>query len=104
MGFIMLIGFFATVFSIIYLIYHFLKRMKDKERRISKKIFYPSLIGGVLLFSIGATYLDTGAQAKLAEALEQNQILTTDMAELKAENEELRTQLTAKSGVRPPLS
>lgn len=87
---IFLIGFLIFLFSLIYLAFHFIRKLKDRSRKLSKKIFYPSLIGGLLLFIIGGSYMDTGVQVQLDEAIEDNKKLTAENKKLKAEIKDLQ--------------
>lgn len=68
--------------------------MKNKERALSKKIFYPSLIGGIIFFIVGISFWDTGVQAKLDDEIEQNTKLTAENNTLKLENTKLEKQIT----------
>nr|WP_026582159.1 excalibur calcium-binding domain-containing protein [Bacillus sp. J33] len=87
---IFLIGFLIFLFSLIYLAFHFIRKLKDRSRTLSKKIFYPSFIGGLLLFIIGGSYMDTGVQAQLDEALADNEKLTAEVKTLKEDVKELQ--------------
>src|SRR5690606_5074034 len=94
MGFIMLVGFLAIIFAIIYLIVHYVKRIKDKERELSKKVFYPALFGGFILFAIGVTFLDTGIQEDLDEAIAENEALKAEITDLQKQISDLETTNT----------
>ncbi|MFC4025143.1 excalibur calcium-binding domain-containing protein [Oceanobacillus longus] len=83
---ISLLGFIAIIFSIFYLSFHFIKKGKDKERKLSKKFFYSTLIGGFAMFIIGSILHDKSYEAQLHNALEQNESLTTDYYTLTSEN------------------
>ncbi|WP_286184591.1 excalibur calcium-binding domain-containing protein [Bacillus sp. SD075] len=94
MNVIALLGFLAIIYSLFHLIHHFIKQVKHKERALSKKIFYFSLIGGLIFFIVGISFLDTGAQAKLDDKIKQNTKLTADNKHLKLENKKLEKQIT----------
>lgn len=64
--------------------------MKDKERKFSRKLFFPLFIGGFLLFIIGGAFMDTGVQEQLDAALESNTDLTAENKELKSEYKKLQ--------------
>lgn len=81
---LILIGFLMFVVSIFYLIIHLIKKVSDRSRILSKKIFYSTLIGGLFLFIIGVSFLDTEIQQQLNEALEINNKLTVENNDLKA--------------------
>ncbi len=81
------IGFLLIVFAIFYLIYHFIRKVKNRHKRISKFLFLIPLIVGIILFSIGISFIDTGDTQKLNESLEAN-------TNLKAEVKQLSTSLT----------
>lgn len=84
-----LIGFLAFIFSLIYLLFHFIRKIKDKERTLSRKVFFPLFIGGLLLLIIGGSFMDTGLQEQLDEALAANTKLTTENKEIKTELSDL---------------
>ncbi|RHW33557.1 excalibur calcium-binding domain-containing protein [Oceanobacillus profundus] len=88
---ISILGVFAIISALIYLVFHFIKKLKDKERVLSKKIFYPFLIGGFVLIIIGSA--EIGTQARLNEALEDVEVLTTENKSLESEKDELETAL-----------
>ncbi|WP_319952000.1 excalibur calcium-binding domain-containing protein [Peribacillus frigoritolerans] len=91
---IALLGFLAFSYAFLYLIYHFIKKVKNKERTLSKKIYYPFLIGGIIFFIVGISFLDTGIQAQLDDKIEKNAKLTADNKTLKLENTKLEKQIT----------
>lgn len=91
---IAILGFLAILYSFFYLLYHFIKKMKNKEKALSKKIFYPPLIGGIIFFIVGISFLDTGVQGKLDDEIEQNTKLTAENNTLKLENTKLEKQIT----------
>ncbi|MBS4207487.1 excalibur calcium-binding domain-containing protein [Bacillus sp. FJAT-50079] len=83
---IIVIGLLLFVGALFYLIYHFIRKIKNRERTLSKKIFFPILIGGFLLFIIGVFSNDSDLQNQLNEALEKNQVLTAENEEFKSTN------------------
>ena len=90
-----ILGFFAFIFATIYLIYHFIKKINNKERVLSKKIFYTPLIVGLIFMVIGVFFAaDTGTQAQLEKELAKNSELTSDIESLKSENGKLKKQVT----------
>ncbi|MCM3651284.1 excalibur calcium-binding domain-containing protein [Metabacillus litoralis] len=91
---VFIIGFSAFIFSLIYLLYHFIRKIKDKERKLSRKLFFPLFIGGFILFIFGASFADTGTQGKLNDALKENTKLSTDNKTLTTKNEELEKRIT----------
>ncbi len=97
---LVLIGFLLLVFAILYLIYHFIKKVKNRQKRISKLLFLIPLILGILLISIGAPYIDNGEAQKLNESLEANTILTAEVKQLNktiTELESTNKELTEKN-------
>ncbi|SKA92148.1 excalibur calcium-binding domain-containing protein [Sporosarcina newyorkensis] len=70
--------------SLIYLAYHFVRKIKNSNRILPKKPFYSALIGGLLLFIVGAFNMDTSVQVAFEKAQEEN-------IELIAKNEEMQT-------------
>lgn len=75
--------------SLIYLVYHLIQKRKHRERILPKKIFYPTLIGGLLLFSIASSLTDTSVQDALDKAREENTTLATEIKEFKLTNKTL---------------
>lgn len=96
------IGFLALITSIIYLLYHFIRKFKDKERSMSKKLFYPLLFGGLISMIVGMGLVDDTSAVELQEEVEKNEALTTDNDSLKAqvlELEEAVEELETKNKV-----
>ena len=73
-----MIGFLVFVGSLIYLVYHFVRKIMNRERTLKKKVFFPILIGGFMFFVIGALLEDTTLQDELDEALESNISITKE--------------------------
>lgn len=92
-NFFLLMGFFTFTFSILYLIIHFVKKIKNKERVLSKKLFYPTLFGGLLLLSIASVFIDTTDQGKLNATLEDNEKLSSKNESLEKENNNLQKEI-----------
>lgn len=67
-----IIGFLLFTFSLLYLLFHFIRKIRNREALLSKKIFLPSLIIGLLMLIIGGTNMDTGLQTQLTEAQQTN--------------------------------
>ncbi|MBS4192343.1 excalibur calcium-binding domain-containing protein [Bacillus sp. FJAT-49705] len=96
---VFLIGFLLFLFSLIYILFHFLRKIKDRNRILSKKIFFSTFVGGLLLFIIGGTNMDTGVQNELNESLAtieklstENNDLHSEVKKLKSENEQFSKQ------------
>lgn len=87
-----LLGLISLVFSIVY---YFRKRKSG----LSKKLFYSTLIAGLVLVSVGVgfTEIDDDTQKRLDEALEQNERLEQQIEDLESDYEariaELELQL-----------
>lgn len=81
------LGLISIIFSIIYY-------GKNRKGEYSKKVFYSTLIGGLVLFSIGVGFTDTETQEKLDEALEQNEVLTSNINILETDKEELERSIS----------
>ena len=75
---ISMIGFLLFFSTLIYLVYHLIRKLFNRERTLSKKKFYPILIGSFLLFVIGLIFTDTTLRDELNEALATNETLTTE--------------------------
>lgn len=98
---ITLIGFFIFIGALFYLVYHLIKKVKNRDRKLPKRKFYPALISGFLLFIIGGTMIDTGVQDQLNEALKENAALLAENDKyesnnklLKKANEKLKDEIT----------
>lgn len=96
------VGILIFAFSLIYLAYHLIKKIKDRNRTLSGKIFYLSLTGGMILFIVGAVYTDTSIKADLEEAqqknidlIAKNEELNLLYTELEEKNEELLAESTS---------
>ncbi|WP_449355207.1 excalibur calcium-binding domain-containing protein [Virgibacillus natechei] len=88
-----ILGFFAIIASFVYLTYHFIKKVKNKERKLSKKLFYPLFVGGFIFMIVGVEVDDDSTLAQLSEEVEKNENLTNEMSELKDENESLKLEV-----------
>ncbi|SFL34245.1 hypothetical protein SAMN04487943_10169 [Gracilibacillus orientalis] len=75
MAILELVGLFAIIFSITYLSFHFIKKITNKERVLSKKIFYLSLLGGISLFVLAVIVDDSTVYAELDEVKTHNEEL-----------------------------
>ena len=73
-----MIGFLVFFGALIYLVYHFVRKIMNRERKLNKKLFYPVLIGGFMFFAIGVAFEDTTLQDELNEALESNISITNE--------------------------
>lgn len=85
-----IIGFFIFLFSLLYLAIHFIKKIKYRERLLSKKIFYSTFVGGLLLLIVGGSYMDTGIQDQLNESVAENERLNAEITELKSDVKKLK--------------
>ncbi len=83
------IGIFLLMYVLIYGIYHIIKKVKNKERRLTRNRFYIPLILGIVFFSIGAPSLDSGLQQEYDKVVEQNKKMTTELGIVKSQVEEL---------------
>lgn len=61
------LGFLACLISLGYGLYHLVRYMLKKEKRFSKKLFWPLLIGGLVLLFTGAGLSEPDAAAANAE-------------------------------------
>lgn len=89
MAVIALIGFLVFFGSLVYLVYHFIRKIINRDRTLSKKKFYPALLGGFLLMIVGVIFTDTTLLNELSEAEEDKITLTEDNAVAQSEKEEL---------------
>lgn len=97
---IAVLGLLVFFGSLIYLVYHFVRKLINRERTLSKKKFYPILIGGFLLLVIGAIFMDTTLQDELNEALEikvslteENKVVLNEKEEIEIDNEKLKEDI-----------
>ena len=88
---IAMIGFLVFLGSLVYLVYHFIRKVMNRERALNKKIFYPILIGGFTFFVIGTIFEDTTLKDELDEALETKISFTENNEAALNEKEELET-------------
>lgn len=83
------VGALMVMGAISYLIYHFIRKIKNKDRTLPKKKFYPVLIGGFSLIILGTALTDPQSLKALSEAREMNESLTVEVEKLEAEVKEL---------------
>ncbi|MDU1848162.1 MAG: excalibur calcium-binding domain-containing protein [Niallia nealsonii] len=83
------LGIFLLMYVLIYGIYHIIKKLKNKERRLTRNRFYIPLILGIVFFSIGAPSLDSGLQQEYDKVVEQNKEMTSELGIVKSQVEEL---------------
>lgn len=86
---IAVIGALVFIGAIFYLIYHFIRKIKNRDRVLPKKKFFSVLVGGFSLMILGAALIDPQSQAALNEAREMNESLTVKVEELETEVKEL---------------
>ncbi|SFD87364.1 Excalibur calcium-binding domain-containing protein [Lentibacillus persicus] len=87
------IGFIAFAAALIYLTYHLIRKIKFKDKILSKKLFYPLLIGGLILMVMGDAFTDGGTTAKLNQEIEKNEELTRQIQSLEETNDSLKSEL-----------
>lgn len=86
---IAIIGFLVFFGSLIYLVYHFIRKLFNRERTLSKMKFYPILIGSFLFFVIGLVFTDKTLQNELNEAIAIKESLTEEHEGVSKEQEEI---------------
>nr|WP_235856601.1 excalibur calcium-binding domain-containing protein [Niallia taxi] len=94
------IGLFLFIFAIFYLVFHFIRKLKNRQKRISKLLLLIPLIGGILFFSLGVPYIDSGETQKLNDSLEANTKLQAEVKKLNSKLTELdstNVELTSKN-------
>jgi len=89
---ISVLGFLAFFGALIYMVYHFIRKAKNRERTLPKKKFYPVLIGGFALFLIGSSFTDTSVRDELNATLESNVALTTENEKVQSANKKLEKE------------
>lgn len=88
-----LLGFLIILASLGYLIYYFIERRKNPERKFDKKKFSIVLASGLLLFVTALILTDTNDLHKLNEAHAENEELSNQISELEYEIEDLKTEI-----------
>lgn len=85
------IGFLAVILAIGYLLYLLMAKLLSKRAIFNKMVFWPLMIGGLILFILGATFgsNDSSAQA-LSEEKQHSEKLTQQMNDLTKKNEDLQ--------------
>ena len=81
---VFLLGFLTIFGSVSYLVYHFIRKIKNKERLLPKKKFYSALIGGITAFVIGFSFTDTSDYAASKELKETNTLLLEENKEFQS--------------------
>ncbi|MGE8203863.1 hypothetical protein ACQKP0_04800 [Heyndrickxia sp. NPDC080065] len=56
---LLVLGVLAFLYSLGYLLFHFIRKIRNKDQILSKKLFYPFFIGGMILSIIGGSNSDT---------------------------------------------
>lgn len=105
------IGLLVIIFTSFYLLYHFILKFKQPERKVPKKVILSLIIGGILSFSIGAAFLDTSDQVRLDEEIEANEVLSAEVSdlnttimELQASNEDFNKEIIDLSELNSEIS
>lgn len=104
MAVIATIGSLLFFFSLLYLFIHFFRKLKNRNKQLSKKTFYPAFIGGLLLFIIGTSSVDNETQEQLAEAQEANKTLLAENQELKDTIKEYEANIKDLAGTNEKLN
>lgn len=81
-----LIGLSSLIYSGVYY-------RKNRETDYSKKLFYSTLIAGIVLISIALQFDEADTRDELKHALEQNEALTQDIEKLQLEKEGLENEI-----------
>lgn len=89
---LILIGFFSLTFSIIFLIWHFIRKIGNRNLKLSKKLFYSTFLGGLLFLIIGVSFSDTGIQEELDEVTIINKELTEKIVVLEKNIDKLQIE------------
>lgn len=89
------LGFLACLISLGYGLYHLARYVFKKEKRFSKKLFWPLLIGGLVLLFTGAGLSEPDAAAANAE--KKYSALNAEYKSLTKEHEELEKEYKSVS-------
>jgi micrococcal nuclease len=103
MVFVGILGFLLIIFALLYLIFHFIRKLFTPQRFLSKRLFYSTFIGGLILLSAAMISDDTGAAAKLEEEMAKNTTLTEDVTKLKTQLDTLTAKVTESETVNVEL-
>ncbi|WP_182200390.1 excalibur calcium-binding domain-containing protein [Paraliobacillus salinarum] len=106
------IGLLIILYSLGYLIYHFIKKISNKERHISKKVFFLILGIGIIFLIIDSEFAASGKLVQVMnennELIEKNEDLIIKNEKITDENKELEKQLkdliTSKSEIEDQLN
>ncbi|QIW81086.1 hypothetical protein [Bacillus tequilensis] len=89
------LGFLACLISLSYGLYHLVRYVLKKEKRFSKKLFWPLLIGGLVLLFTGAGLSEPDAAAANAE--KKYSALNAEYQSLTKEHEALEKEYKSVS-------
>ncbi|MGQ9010568.1 LMBR1 domain-containing protein [Bacillus stercoris] len=89
------LGFLACLISLGYGLYHLARYVLKKEKRFSKRLFWPLLIGGLVLLFTGAGLSEPDAAAANAE--KKYSALNAEYKNLTKEHEELEKEYKSVS-------
>ncbi|MCY9175603.1 LMBR1 domain-containing protein [Bacillus inaquosorum] len=89
------LGFLACLISLGYGLYHLVRYVLKKEKRFSKRLFWPLFIGGLVLLFTGAGLSEPDAAAATAE--KKYSALNAEYKSLTKEHEELEKEYKSVS-------
>lgn len=89
---LVLLGLLTILIGVTYLIVHLVKKVKDRERQLSKKILFSLFIGGLVLLIFGASFMDPENTTNLNKEIAKNEKLTTKVKTLTIEIDKLRAK------------
>ncbi|MED0798130.1 hypothetical protein P4T18_11720, partial [Bacillus inaquosorum] len=89
------LGFLACLISLGYGLYHLVRYVLKKEKRFSKRLFWPLFIGGLVLLFTGAGLSEPDAAAANAE--KKYSALNAEYKSLTKEHEELEKEYKSVS-------
>ncbi len=89
---ITVVGIVIFFSALIYMAYHLVRRSKNKKRVLPIKTFSTALIGGLVLFIVGAVYIVTDSKADLEKAHQEKIELTAKNDELNSLYKELEEE------------
>lgn len=89
------LGFLACLIALGYGLYHLVKYVLKKEKRFSKRLFWPLFIGGLVLLFTGAALAEPDTSAANAE--KKYSALNAEYKNLTKEHEELEKEYKSVS-------
>ncbi|OCA85268.1 excalibur calcium-binding domain-containing protein [Pseudobacillus wudalianchiensis] len=103
MEMILMVGLLLLLFSILYLIFHFIRKLFKKDKFLSKKLFYSTFLCGVILLVVGSFIYDNSKANLLNEEVAKSTELSQQVTKLKTEIKTLEKKVSTLEKTKKAL-